>query len=368
MRRRRAPRAPSRRPGGPARRTAARRCRRVKSPPPAPGRRIRCRRDPAGRRRRHPPGRAARNPRGRPFRQRADDAHAPDEARSPSGDAVGAAGVDLDATVRVEIARDGGDDRRAWGRPESRVAVIPPRSIVHERDVRRRLLDQDDVRVAVGVEIGDDDAGRRARVGEADLRSERTERAVAVVVQELVPAVAFDQQQVEIAIVIGVEQRAVDGRAAAAVGVGGGGDVRPLTLRRLAPELIGALTTQIHVGEAVVVVVAPQRRGDAGHRRQRVRGVEHEPGRAAIDEHGVARGAPIVDRARDEQVDLSVAVDVRRRDARRMGRVEAPPGDGRRPERDGGGVEDRTGRSRRGLPRRFVDRHRLGERVPCACT
>ena len=158
----------------------------------------------------------------------------------PSGDAVGAAGVDLDVTVRVEIARDGGDDRRACGGPESRVAVIPPRSIVHERDVRRRLLDQDDVRVAVGVEIGDDEAGRWARVGEADPRSERTERAVAVVVQELVPAAAFDQQQVEVAIVIGVEQRAVDGRAAAAVGVGGRGDVRPLTLRRLAPELVGA--------------------------------------------------------------------------------------------------------------------------------
>jgi len=34
--------------------------------------------------------------------------------------------------------------------------------------------------------------------------------AVAVVFQELVPTIAFDQQQVEIAIVIGVEQRAID--------------------------------------------------------------------------------------------------------------------------------------------------------------
>jgi len=37
--------------------------------------------------------------------------------------------------------------------------VILPGAIVDQRDGRPRLLDQDDVGVAIGVEIGDDQAG-----------------------------------------------------------------------------------------------------------------------------------------------------------------------------------------------------------------
>ena len=90
-------------------------------------------------------------------------------------------------------------------------------------------------------------------------------------------------------------------------------------------------------------------------------GVEREPARAAIEEDRVFRGAVFVYRSRDEEVDLPVAIDVRRRDARGVRRVEAVPVDARRSQRDRGCVKNRTGRSRRGLRRGLVDGAHFGQ-------
>ena len=185
---------------------------------------------------------------------------------------------------------------------------------------------------------------------------------VAVVVQELVCAVACDQQHVEIAVVVGIEQGSVNGDATPAAGMSGGSDVSPLAPGGLAPQLIDSVAAQVNVGEAVVVVVAPQCGGDVGDRRQWMRRVEHEAGRSAIEQHGVSRRTAIVDCAGDEDIDLTVAIDVRRRDAGGMERVEAMPRDARRAQVRGSRVEDRTGRSRRRLPERLVDGDGFGQR------
>ena len=115
--------------------------------------------------------------------------------------------------------------------------------------------------------------GRRSP-RKADLRAERTERAVAVVVQQLVRAIALDEKQVEIAVVIGIEHRAVDRGPAGAFRTRGRRDVRPSAFLGLSPQLIRSAPAQVDVGEAIVVVVAPERGVDVGDRRQRMRGVE----------------------------------------------------------------------------------------------
>ena len=105
---------------------------------------------------------------------------------------------------------------------------ILPGSVVEQHRGRRRLLDHDNVGVAVGVQIADDDGGGGARVGEANSGADGAKRPVSVVVQQLVATIALDQQQIEIAVVVGVEQRAVDGGAAATAGECGRGDVGPV--------------------------------------------------------------------------------------------------------------------------------------------
>ena len=71
---------------------------------------------------------------------------------------------------------------------------------------------------------GKRDPGRWNIGREANRRAERPKRSVAVVVEQFIATTGFDEQHVEVAVVIGVEQRAVDGGPAAAIDMSGRAD------------------------------------------------------------------------------------------------------------------------------------------------
>jgi S-adenosylmethionine hydrolase len=99
------------------------------------------------------------------------------------------------------------------------------------------------------------------------------EGAVEVVVQQFVGAVRVDQEQVQVAVVVGVEERAIHRVQVAAARQARGRDVFPQAAGRLSPQLIFATTAQVRVDQAVVVEIAPQRRVDPFHCGQRMVGL-----------------------------------------------------------------------------------------------
>ena len=184
------------------------------------------------------------------------------------------------------------------------------------------FLDDDDVGVPVAVQIGDHHAGGRPSIaGKTDLRAQGTERAVAVVVQQLARTIALDEQQVDIAVVIGIEHRAVNRDPAGAFRTRGPAHVRPSAFLGLSPQLIRSTPAQVDVGEAIVVVVAPECGVDVGDRRRRMRSVDDESIRAPVEQQGIAPGAAFVKGSGDEQVELSIAVHVGHGHRRRLRRV-----------------------------------------------
>ena len=169
--------------------------------------------------------------------------------------------VELQVTVRIEIA---GHQRRQRGRRQRcgrGIAAVFPDTVVQEDVVRRRVLDHDHIGISIVVEIGHRHTARRTAVaGDAGGRANGPEAAAAVVVEQFVRTGSIDEPNVEIAVVIGVEDRAVDDVCARKLETGGGGDVGPATVGCLPPHLRAAGgAAQHHVDEAVIVEIAPQR-------------------------------------------------------------------------------------------------------------
>ena len=196
--------------------------------------------------------------------------------------------VQLSATVAVDVA---GDNRGHLQRSQlikARGRSIVPEKPVLEHRVRRRCMAHHDIGVKITVKIGKHHLSRAgANACQPAFLRQRAERTVAVVVEELVGAVGVDHEDVEIAVVICIHQRAVDGYKVAAGGAARSRDVLP-AVARVAPQLVGSPPAQIGVGASVVVDIAPEDGGDLRHLGEGMFGVELESV-AAMKEHGVDR-------------------------------------------------------------------------------
>ena len=169
--------------------------------------------------------------------------------------------VELHLAVGVAVGGHDGVERRGREPLEPRARLVLPDAVVAEHLVRRRGLEDDQVVVAIAVEVGHGDAVRRTRVGGQSGRSrDAPERAVAVVVEQLVRAAPVDQPQVEIAVVVGVEERAIDGIDVGRRRTHRGRDVAPPAGRRLPPDGRRAVAEQRDVEQTVVVDVTPEAR------------------------------------------------------------------------------------------------------------
>ena len=172
--------------------------------------------------------------------------------------------------------------------------------------------------VAIAVEVGHGDAARRTGVpGQAGFGRDTPERAVAVVVQQLVWTAPVDQPQVEVAVVVGVEEGAVDGIDVGRRRPHRGRHVAPPAGRRLPPDGRRPVAEQRDVQQTVVVDVAPERSADAADPGERVGGVDC-PDVPVVHQHGVGRVAG--DGVGEEEVDLAVAIEVGNGDGARRGR------------------------------------------------
>ena len=172
---------------------------------------------------------------------------------------------------------------------------------------RRGRTQQQDIEVTIAVEIGHDGRCRNgSRTTHADLVTDVLERAIAIVVEQLSRLVPVDQQQVQIGVVVQVQPEAVDGRCIGPTRPGLFRDVFPLARFRLAPQLVGPTSTEVHIQQAVVVEVAPQRCHHSGDLRQGMVGGSSEStgSLAGPQQHVVAIGG------HHEQVLVTVGIDV----------------------------------------------------------
>ena len=120
--------------------------------------------------------------------------------------------------------------------------------------VRRRTVDDENIEVAVAVEVRHQGLSPVALAAQSHLGGKATKGTVAVVAEQLV-AVGPDGQHVQIAVVIGIDQGAgVTGFLAENSLRGPGGS------RVLSPDPCARRAAEHDVDEAVVVDVAPKRR------------------------------------------------------------------------------------------------------------
>ena len=179
--------------------------------------------------------------------------------------AVAAKRDQIRVTIAVGVGRHG---RQMVGRREfgvERVQAIGPEAIVPEHLMRGRLAQHDEIDVAVIVQIGSQHlAGGCVAKVETALVAERPERPVEVVAQKLRRAVRVGDQDVQIAIVVGVEQGHIGTTLLAIVGVAAARAVTPAATGLLQPQLIAAIAAEIRIGRTIVVHVAPCGRRDAG--------------------------------------------------------------------------------------------------------
>ncbi|MEZ5541572.1 MAG: hypothetical protein R3F42_05955 [Pseudomonadota bacterium] len=171
-------------------------------------------------------------------------------------------------------------------------------------------MQDDQVGVAVVVEIQQEHCTAVGpRAGQPVCRGQRPETAVEVVVEQFVGAVGVDQEQVEVAVVVGVEHRAVHGILAASGGAGRGGGVVPAAVGALLPERVRSAPAEVDIGMSVVVDIAPQCGIDIPDRRERVVRHDRETAVGTAVQHrvvGVCRGRG----TGDEQVGLAVGIDI----------------------------------------------------------
>ena len=204
------------------------------------------------------------------------------------------------------------------GKPGELAALPLPQAVVHEGLVRRRLVEHEDVRIAVEVEVAHDHAHRRAVLGgDSGLAADLAEGAVEVVDVELIRRVAEAEEEIEVSVVVEVRERAVDAGHAAPL------HARLLRLVAEPAESVGeqqrvvADAADIEVGESIRVDVAAENREDARADEPDERmiglcvvgavGARHEDERPRLDHAWRARQHQ---RAGEQDVESAVAVDV----------------------------------------------------------
>ena len=251
---------------------------------------------------------------------------------------VGTGAVDLAPPVRIRVGCRGCDKRRVPQVVEAGEGLVLPKAVVLPDVVRRRLVDGHDVQVAVAVEV-DDQRLPPIAAAQAHLFGQLVVAAVAVVAVEGI-ALGADGEHVQVAVVVGVEDRAAAARE------------RPELRRRPAAALLLAhqpgagLGAKHRVDAAVVVHVAHQHGAGRRCASQRVirpglslRGRCASVGDVAEDDrrvvgHGNEVGRAVaVDVGQRKSVHTTSAVrGVRHRD----GRAEQRPGRQRSGRRRGG--------------------------------
>ena len=191
-------------------------------------------------------------------------------ARPAGHVAIARQGHQLHTAVHIEI--------RAQNPPQVFAAqgvVLPailPQAIVGPDlgDRRGRTGQHHDVEIPIGIQVRRRHLHRRADT--LQLRRQVTEGAVAVVAEQLGRRVGVGQQQVKIAVVIGIHEQGVHGGKITAGNTHRAGHVGPLSPRQLPPELVGTGTQEIKVRQTIIVVIAPgraQHTGAAGKRQVR---------------------------------------------------------------------------------------------------
>jgi hypothetical protein len=232
----------------------------------------------------------------------------------PDEQPLGSSRDELHASVGVEVS--GG--RRHRGRRgellEARGLVVDPAESVSEDAVRRFIANDDHVRVAISVEIRHDDlTGRRGPVPESGLARDRTEAAIAVVVQQLVGAVCVDAEEIEVPVVVCVDERSVHRVQGAVRRAGRFRDVLPGAFRHLAEKTILSRAAEVDVEPAVVIVVSPECSPHVLDRGERMRALGMKLPVRTSDSHRIphAHLALPPTRKKDEIVD-AVGIEVRR--------------------------------------------------------
>ena len=213
--------------------------------------------------------------------------------------------VDLAPPVRIRIGCRNCDKRRVPQVVEAGEGLVLPKAVVLPDVVRRRLVDGHDVQVAVAVEV-DDQRLPPIAAAQAHLFGQLAVAAVAVVAVEGI-ALGADGEHVQVAVVVGVEDRAAAARKRAQLR-----RRRPAAALLLAHQPRAGLGAKHRVDAAVVVHVAHQQ--GAGRRCVSQRVIRPERGSRGRD-------ATVGDVAEDErrvvghgdEVGRAVAVDVGQR-------------------------------------------------------
>ena len=175
----------------------------------------------------------------------------------------------------------------------------------------RLLVDHDDVHITIAIQISDNDlSGGSTISSEVLVLGDGTESAIQVVVQQLIGAVGVDAEDIQIAIVIGIEHRPVHGVVAPAISPGRFGDITPDIRLDLPPELIRPIAKQIHIGQAVIVEISPERGVDGADGGENVRLVEAKGTVTPVDKHRVVDIITMPQRIGDENIDSTIAIDI----------------------------------------------------------
>ncbi len=217
--------------------------------------------------------------------------------------------------------------------------------------MRRGIADDQQVEIAGAVEIDRERSPRSGVAADPRVGCDVGEGAGAIVVPKMIGTVGDDHENVEIAIVVGVDDDRVDGVVIAARDARGLRGVAPAAVLGPEPQLIRTTPAEERVDASVVVDVRERCEPDVGDRGERMRCVVPVTvvGR---EEHRVAVGAA----TRDEDVESAVVVKVRDRDRA----ARSPRGGVGDRERRGSGPDLAFG-SRRSCGRQCVrGRHRLG--------
>ena len=133
--------------------------------------------------------------------------------------------------------------------------TVVPKAVVEMHEVRRRVADHEDVEVACTVQIGRENAAGAGTATDAGDARHVGEPTVPIVVEDRVWSVGVGEHDVEIAVMVGINDRDVPRIEVAAGRVRGARDVNPTSRRGLEEEPIGSASSEIRIGATVLVDV-----------------------------------------------------------------------------------------------------------------
>ena len=245
--------------------------------------------------------------------------------------------VDFAVAVGVTVEHRGGGQVSLFEVVEAGERRVLPAEIVAPQVVGRLLVQHADVEVFVAVEVGHQHL-LSATAPYSRLARQVAERAVAVVVVEGV-AFGADGEHVQVAVVIGIEQRGGGARRIAKVAE------RAPAPGRLPPMASALRAAQHHVHQAIGIHVAPQHGAGRSGRLQWMIGVAAQLAAGAGEHHDAVR-------ARGDELRLPIALHVHHR--------ERPTAAGDVGVDHPGRIEQRACRQRRRRRGAGRDRQRFG--------